>query len=266
MWKMAKSKTKRNTRTLKAREGFQISKEPVVCLAADNRRQDGGGGAMGLPRVYGPPILFAIARDSRCIFASWNIDWPSVFEKMMPVDRQVYLRLYQANGPEEKTMAVEPMAGMHFVTTSEPPGSCRVEIGYYQPAGVWHSVAMSSEIVMPHDGITEIAAVDLVTIPFHISFQQLVDSLGAANNTDLATAISQFQKRALSSDERTRLSSEEKRILRKLDVSMSYIEAAQRAFEKTDSEKLARHNGAFLAFRCSSPLRGFEGDWASAGS
>jgi hypothetical protein len=262
---MAKSKTKRNRRTPKARDSFQISREPIVRLAADNRRQNGDS-SVGLPRSYGTPILFAIARDSRCIFAGWNIDWPSVFEKTMPVDRQVYLRLYRANGLEEKSVAVEPMAGMHYISTSEPQGSYRVEIGYYQPADVWNSIARTNEIMMPLHGITETADVDLVTIPFHISFQQLVDSLGAENNNDLATAISQFQKRALSSDERTLLNSEEKRILRKLDVPLSYIEAAQRAFDRADTEKLARRTGAFLALRCSSPLRGFEGDSASGGS
>jgi hypothetical protein len=262
---MAKSKTKRNRRTPKARDSFQISREPVVRLAADNRRQNGDS-AVGLPCSYGTPILFAIARDSRCIFAGWNIDWPSVFEKTMPVDRQVYLRLYRADGLEEKSVAVEPMAGVHYVSTSEPQGFYRVEIGYYQPADVWNSIATTNEIMMAPHGTSETADVDLVTIPFHISFQQLVDSLGATDNTDLATAISQFQKRALSSEEPTRLSLEEKRTLCRIDVSLSYIEVAQRAFDKTDSEELARRTGAFLAVSCSSPFRGLEGDRASAGS
>src|SRR5213080_881029 len=209
---MAERKTKRNTRSLRARKGFQISRKPIVRLAADDRLQNVVDSA-GLPRVYGPPIVFAIARDSRTIFVSWNIDWLSVFKKAMPVDRQVHLRVYRADGLEEKSVAVEPMAGMHYVTTSKPYGSYRVEIGYYQPANVWHSVAMSNEIVMPPDVITESADVDLVTIPFHLSFQKLVDLLGPANDTELATVISQFQKRALSGEERTRLSPEEKRIL-----------------------------------------------------
>src|ERR1700751_4552709 len=105
---MTETKRKRNTRTLNAREGFQISKEPVVRLAADNRRQNIRA-AVGLPLAYGPPILLSIARDSRCIFAGWNIDWLSVFEKAMPVDGQVYLRLHHAERLEEKPMAVEPM-------------------------------------------------------------------------------------------------------------------------------------------------------------
>ena len=234
-------------------------------LAADNRPRNAGD-SVGLPRAYGPPILFAIARDSRCIFTGWNIDWLSVFEKAMPVDRQVHLRVYRADGLEAKSMAVEPMAGMHYVTMSEPHGSYRLDIGYYLAADVWHSVAMSNEIVMPPDGITETLDVDLVAIPFHLSFQQLVDLLGPANANELATVISQFQKRALSSEKRRRLSPEEKRILRKLDVSLSDIATATRAFDQIDSGKLARRTGALLAFGPSSPSRGFESGWASGGS
>jgi hypothetical protein len=253
---MTETKRKRNTRTLEAREGFQILGDPVVHLAADYRRQNVGG-AVGLPRAYGLPTLFAIARDSRCIFAGWNIDWLSVFKKTIPVDRKVFLRVYRADGVEEKNVAVEPMAGMHYVTTSEPHGSYRLDIGYYQPADVWHSVTMSNEIVMPPYSIIETADVDLATIPFHLSFQQLVDSLGAANSTELAYVISQCQTRALSSEGRARLSPEEKRILRKLDVPLSDIAAARRAFDEADGEKLARRTGALLGFGASSPSRGF---------
>jgi hypothetical protein len=253
---MAERETKRNTRTLKAREGFQICRKAVVRLAADDRVKDAAD-SVGLPRVHGPPILFAIARDSRCIFAGWNIDWLSVFEKAMPVDRQVHLRMYRADGLEEKSVTVEPMAGMHYVTTPEPYGSYRVEIGYYQPADIWHSVATSNDIVMPPHGSTDTADVDLVTIPFHLSFQQLLDFFGPANDTELAAIISQFQKRASSSEGRARLSAEEKRILRELDVSLSDIAAARRAFDDTDSGKLSRRTGALLGFGASSPSRGF---------
>jgi hypothetical protein len=119
---------------------------------------------------------------------------------------------------------------------------------------------------MPPDAITESADVDLVTIPFHLSFQQLVDLLGPANDTELATAIARFQKLALSSEVRMRLRPGEKRILGKLDVSLSDIATAWRAFDQADGEKLARRTVALLAFGPSSPSRGFEDDWASAGS
>ncbi|PYK08764.1 MAG: hypothetical protein DME61_08745 [Verrucomicrobia bacterium] len=258
---MAERKTKRNTRSLRARKGFQISGKPIVRLVADDRLENVVDSA-GLPRVYGPPIVFAIARDSRTVFVSWNIDWLSVFEKAMPVDRQVHLRVYRADGLEEKSAAVEPMAGIHYVTTSEPHGFYHVEIGYYQPADIWHSVAMSNEVVMPPDGIAETTEVDLATIPFHVSFQQLLNMFGPATETELAAVISQFEKRALSSEEKT-LSGGDEKILRKLHGSVSVMAAAWRAFNAINDEKLASRTRALLGFGSSSPFRGFgESSWS----
>jgi len=262
---MVERKRNRNVQTSKARDGFHISRKPVVGLIAANRPADVGD-SVGFAREYGARILFAIARDPRTIFASWNIDWSSLFERVVPVDRQVHLRLYGADGLEEKTVAVEPMAAMHYVTTSGSHASYRVEIGYYQPADVWHSVAISHEIAMPPIGVAETADVDLATIPFHVAFQQLLNLFRPATETRLATVLWRFQKRALSSEQSKALSGEEKKILRKLQVSVSEIAAGWRAFNKTDGEKLARRTRALLGFGSTSPPRGFEGDWSSGGS
>jgi hypothetical protein len=238
------------------RNSFQISRKPVVPLAEAEQKHDFSD-RVDLPRVYGAPILFAIARDSSTIFAYWNVDWASMFEKAAPVDRQVHLRVYRADGLEEKSVAVEPMAAVHYVTTSRPRGSYRVEIGYYQPADVWHSVATSNEVMMPADGIAETADVDLATIPFHVSFQQLLDLFGVANDDALAAVISRFQKRALRSEGHKELSAEERTILRKTDVSLSEIAATRRAFNETDGEKLRKCTDALLGFGSTSPPRGF---------
>jgi hypothetical protein len=171
--------------------------------------------------------------------------------------------MYGADGLAEKTVAVEPMAAMHYLTTSGAHSSYGVEMGYYQPADVWHSIAMSPEIAMPPTGVSEATDVDLATIPFHVGFQQLLNLFRTATQTRLATVLSQFQKRALSGEERTRLSPEQKRILCKLDVSLSDIAAARRAFDEADTEKLARRTGALLGFGASSPSRGFaDSSWS----
>jgi hypothetical protein len=262
---MAERKRNRNVQTSTRRDDFQISKEPVIGLIAADRQRDAGDG-VGLTREHGARILFAIARDPRTIFASWNIDWSSLFEKVVPVDRQVHLRLYGADGLEEKTVAVEPMAAMHYVTTSGSHASYSVEIGYYQPADVWHSVAISHEIAMPPTGVAETTDVDLATIPFHVAFQQLLNLFRPAAEARLARVISRLQKHALSSSKSKGLSTEQEKILRKLDVSLSEMAAARRVFDETDSKKLRRRTGAFLGFASTSPSRGFEANWASAGS
>ena len=216
------------------------------------------GDHMGLARVCGPPFLFAIARDSRTIFASWTIDWRSVFEKGMPADRQVHLRVIDKNGVIETRVAVEPMTAMHYLTISGLNDSYRVEIGYFQPFDTWHSVATSSEVEMPPPGSLGLGDVDLVTIPFHLSFQQLANLFGATNNTSAASLVSEFQKRVLSSDKPNETTRSNTQILRNLNLSLPEIAAAERDFKKIDTEKLARRARAMFRFAATSPMRGFE--------
>jgi hypothetical protein len=250
---------------MKARETFHISRKPVVPLAETEELHDLGNG-LGLPRFHGSPRLLAIARDPWTIFAYWNVDWPSIFKNATPVDRQVHLRIHCADGLEEKEAAIEPMAGMHYVTMSQRHRACRIEIGYYQPADVWHSVAVSNEIVIPPAETSEARHVDLATIPFHLRFQQLVDLFGASNDDALATVISRFQTRAVSSGRYEQLSPEERKILRRAGVALSELADARRAFNQLDSEKLRKEAEVLLKPGATSPSRGFKVDWTSAGS
>jgi hypothetical protein len=253
----------------KSADGFRISSEPLVRPDSEQEKiVSDFGNSIGLPRVHGAPILFAIARDPGTIFTYWRVDWPSVFAKTVPVDRQAHLRVYRANGIEEKSVAVEPMSGNCYITVLRPGGSYHVEIGYYQPADIWNSIATSDEVTMPPDNLAHYGDVDLATIPLHLSFQRLLDLLGASKGDALAAKISQFQTRALNSEKRKLLSAEEREILRAMDLSVSEIAAARRIFiESADSETLRRRTEALLGFGPTSPSRAFgESSWALAGS
>jgi hypothetical protein len=262
---MAETKRNRNAQALNTRGGFRISRNPVVQISAADERH-GVPDGVRLPREYGARILFAIARDPRTIFASWNIDWLAIFEKVAPRNRQVHLRVHRADGLEQKTVSVEPLAAMHYLTTSGTHASYRVEIGYYDPAGVWHSVAMSHEIVTPPDDIAETTDVDLATIPFHIGFQQLLGFFGGSNGTPLANVISGFQKRAVSAEKSQKLSPHEQKILRKLDLSLSDVAAAWSRFEKINGAQLARRTGGLASLSATSSSSQREAGWTSAGS
>jgi hypothetical protein len=244
---------------MKERKTFHISKKAVV-----PRATGGESHALELPRFHGPQRLVAIARGPWTIFAYWNVDWPSIFKNAAPIDRQAHLRVRCADGLEEKEAAVEPMAAMHYVTMSQRHRACRIEIGYYQPADIWHSVAMSNEIVIPPAETSEAEHVDLATIPFHLGFQQLVDLFGAAKDDALATVISRFQTRVVSSGRRERLSSEERKILQRTGVALTELADARRAFNQIDREKIKRRAEALLGLGPTSPSRGF--NWTSAGS
>src|ERR1043166_7423019 len=246
-----------NQRTAPAGGDFRISNGPIAPLA-DTNEAERELDAIELPRVSGPPILFAIARDPHTIFTYWYIDWSSIFQKGEPTDRQVHLRVRRADGTEETVAAVEPMAGQHYPSVSQPRGAYRVEIGYYAPAGVWNSVATSDEVSMPPDTVSEDVDVDVATIPLHLSFQRLIDLFRASNSDALAEIISRLQNRAVTDHERDLLTVEEWEILRAMDLSLENLKAAHTGFAARISEAaLRRRAEALLGFGATSSTRTF---------
>jgi uncharacterized protein DUF4912 len=211
-------------------------------------------------------VLVAIARDPRTIFLYWNIDWPTLFAEMAPVDRQVHLRVYRVDRGEEQSVAVEPMAGNCYIAVPERSGPYHVEMGYYQPADTWHYITASNEVTMPRDNFAINRDVDLATIPLHLGFQRLLDLLGVARGDALAKIISQFQTRALTRKPRKSLSPDDREILRATNLSLDEIAAARRAFIRgMDDAALDTLREAILGFGSTSPSSGFSpSSWQNA--
>jgi len=255
---MPRKKSKQRKRKSKFANGFGISNRPLVRLHNERERSIGElHDILELPRIHGAPVLFAIARDPRTIFTYWNVDWLSIFAKIAPVDRQVHLRLYRAEAVEEKSVAVEPMASDCYITVSRSGGSYHVELGYYQPADVWNSVAISDEVTMPRDDFADEKDVDFATIPFHLSFQRLIDLFRASSTDALTEIIARLQKRAFDEDGEM-LSPEEREILRAMNLSLDEIGAARRAFmDRAANKKLRQRTEAILGWGSSSPMNGF---------
>ena len=250
-------------------DGFRISNRPVMKSAEEAGTSAADFGDVAeLPRPHGVPGLFAIARDPRTIFTYWSIDWSRLFAQTIPVDRQVHLRVYRGDGSLEMSAAVEPMVGNSYLTVSQQRGVYRVEVGYYQPEDVWNSLAISNEVTMPPDDIAQYADVDLVTIPFHLSFQRLIDLFQASNRDALSEIISEFQRHALNEDRGDLMSGEEREILHAMDLSLIEIEATRRGFiDQAENETLRKRTDAILHSGSSSPASGFgESSWSSASS
>src|SRR5215472_3196239 len=262
---MTKRKTKRNAGRSQTHDGFKVCKSPIVRVA-DNAPLRDAHDRIDATRVDRQPVLFAIARDPRTIFTSCNIDWRSVFEKTVPADRQVHVRVIDQDGAIETIVAVEPMSDMHYLTISGLHDSYHVEIGYFQPFDVWHSVATSSKNEMPTDGSFGVGDADLVSIPFHLSFHQLASLFGVANDASVARVISAFQKRVLSNDNPNEATPCDMQILRDLNLSLPEIAAAEGDFKKIDNKRLARRARTLLAFGSSSSASDFQARWTLAGS
>jgi hypothetical protein len=211
---------------------FILSNDPIV-----TREHSGAEGDslpdyenLGeLPRSYGGAFLFAIARDPHTVFAYWDVDWPATFGDAPPPDRKVCLRVLWHEGIEESKVSVEPMAGNHLLSVVHARSSYRIELGYYAPENAWNSVAISSAIITPPDDVAEDESVDVATIPFHLSFQRIVDAFrGSKYDGDaLAEIIGQLQHHADTSD--AALPEEERELLRALEAVEPAEDARERA-------------------------------------
>lgn len=234
--------------------GFRIADGPVVDQSPETTSDPGA-----LPHFHGPPLLFAIARDPRTLFTYWNIDWPAAFGAEPPQDRQVYLRVLKENGTEESESIVEPLLGSYYARVAKPRETYRVELGYYAPSGAWRSVAISDAVTMPADAVSENTVVDVATVPFHLSFQKMIDLFCESNGDPLTTVLSRVQTRALS-DENAELGPEEREILRAMKLSVNEVRVARQALtDQADDKALRKRAEAILGFGSTSPAHGFGG-------
>jgi hypothetical protein len=257
--RMRSNRRIRSSRKSKASGDFRISEGPVVSAAVT---------ALGaeeidlpkLPRVYESPWLFAIARDPDTIFAYWNVDWPAVFSADVPEDRQVHARVLRCDGAEETAVAAEPMAANIYITVSPKRGPYHMELGYYGAGNVWRPVALSDEIEMPPDSISETADVDLATIPFHLSFQRMIDLFRVTNRDALATAIGRLQRRIASDHDPGSLSDEEEEILSEMNLTLDELRTGWRNCALAEKSGASRKRAeAILGLGGSSAARPFGG-------
>lgn len=254
---------KENNATATSPSDFQICNAPVV-RPGEGKGPSDLGDVMDLPRVYVEKIFSAVARDPHTIFAYWNINWSAIFAEYAPVDRQVHLRVCKTDGTEESNIAAEPMSGGCYLPVLQPREKYRIEIGYYQPFGIWNSVATSDVVTTPPDSIAPSADVDIATIPFHLSFQRLIELFRPENADALTEMICRLQRQAVSAADRDLLSPDECAILRALDFSVDDIEAAQGAFmDSAASENVRKRAEAILGLGSASPSGGFgESSWS----
>ncbi|MDQ6807877.1 MAG: DUF4912 domain-containing protein [Verrucomicrobiota bacterium] len=220
-----------------AASDFAISDEPLVRTEVIRPAISGNEiGAPELPQHYAAtPSLVSIARDPHTIFAYWDIDWIPVFGSNPPADQKVRLRLTSESTPEEETARVEPFAGSFYISCAKPDTTYRVEIGYYQPSEVWHSVAISNPITTPAaEAAADDSEFNLVNVPFHLHFQRLVDLFRGSRYDGAALIQTMSDLQRQTEDVRgtqappEKLADAEKEFLRAMDWKLSADEVVRR--------------------------------------
>lgn len=190
---------------------FSISEEPLISSSpASDTAAD-----IDFTKHRGGPLLVALPRNPRELFVCWSVDWSAEFAEGEPVDRQVYIRVHAPS--EEKSVVAEPMRGSVVVKELEPGKTYQVELGYFAPSRQWQAIADGHEVMMPLEQSTEDSPVEYATLPLHLTFQRVFETLGRPPEAQIMPALAKLQKRA--SDNEDNLTSDEKAIFDALGMA-----------------------------------------------
>ena len=145
----------------------------------------------------GLSFLGSRAIPIRSLLIGKSIGRPRLATNRRPIAKCIS-GLFPRMAAEETRMTVEPFAGNHCIAVSQARSTYRIELGYHEPADVWHSVATSDAIATPPADVSENDSIDVATIPFHLSFQRMVDTFRASryDGDALVEIVGRLQERA----------------------------------------------------------------------
>ncbi len=142
-----------------------------------------------LPRSYGSDTIFLIAQEPRWLFTYWDID---ISRHPGGISQ---LRVYFNEDALETEIEVPFESRNWYIPVKNPGGRYVVEIGYNRGRN-WRPIARSIPVQTPPDSLSESDQFDFATLPLHISFQKLTESIEAAvrSGEPLTAALSRLQR------------------------------------------------------------------------
>ena len=147
-----------------------------------------------LPAGYGSKSLFLIARDPRWLFSYWDIDWAAYPSSRMRGGK-VVLKVYNADGGEVYSAEIDPDARNWYVPVSQGNASFYGEIGFFNEADAWEVIVRSNDATTPSDSISEVIADNFATVPYHLAFQKVLETVkaGMGEGESLLSALARIQ-------------------------------------------------------------------------
>lgn len=142
-----------------------------------------------LPRSYGEEILFLVAQEPHWLFTYWDID----------ISRHpggpCFLRVEDECGSVEQTIEVGFETRNWYVPVKNSGSTYTLEIGFFR-SGAWHRIARSASARTPREGLSKRDDFDFATIPVHLGFQKLVETVSKAGlpYDGLAATLSKLQR------------------------------------------------------------------------
>ena len=142
-----------------------------------------------LPHSYGTNSIFLVAQEPHWLFTYWDID----------ISRHpggpCHLRVQDECGVLEQEITVPFETRNWYVPVKEAGKKYAVELGFYR-GKVWKTLARSSTVATPRDRLSESPRFDYATIPLHIGFQRLVETITNSMSCEqnLVPALAELQR------------------------------------------------------------------------
>lgn len=150
-----------------------------------------------LPDSYGTKKLFLIARDPHILFAYWDLSAVQYQEAARAAhDGKVFLEVYVPGEGRVQQIHIWDTHRNWYLQVNRPDTNFVAQLGYYRGDGTFEVLARSAEVRTPRDTISPNTDARFVTIPFHISFNELFEMISAQvqPGEDLAETLARLQK------------------------------------------------------------------------
>jgi hypothetical protein len=148
-----------------------------------------------LPTGYGE--MFLIARDPHWLFTYWDFDYSK-----FPTARKLFLEVYREN-ELESTIDINEIARNWYIPVKAAASEYTVIFGYRDANEERTVVDKAGPAQTPPESISPNWETEFATVPFHLSFNFLLDVISSARTQGqpLAESLARLQQAALGSSE-----------------------------------------------------------------
>ena len=176
---------------------FELSQEPVTPDGPADPVLPGAVPAPAyehlgeLPATYGTQSVYLVAYDPRQLFAYWDMDWATAG------DAAYALHVCRADGEVEAEVPIASADAGRYLSAGQSGGTYYVELGRRGRDGRWQPLAFSGRVTMPPPGLSGESEPKFATLPFHLSFQRLLELIQGAmgQGETLTDALARLQRK-----------------------------------------------------------------------
>jgi hypothetical protein len=144
-----------------------------------------------MPSGYGE--MFLIARDPHWLFTYWDFDYAK-----FPLPRKLFIEVYR-NNELESTIEINDVARNWYIPVQSASSEYNVVFGYRGTEDRWTVVGKAGPTQTPPESISPNWDTQFATVPFHLSFNFLLDVVKASRSEGqpLTDTLARLQQAAI---------------------------------------------------------------------